>query len=333
MLSAIIIANPIDTSPTIYELQILEPDNWFIEINMENYYLDDLDSIFVECINGKEKVEYFDTTSVDSQNVIVISPSNMSNELLISRDSDFVRLYFNDVTSYYKEVCFGNFPGSGIHNITADQSIVYHISQGYYCKSDSPTIGQREHGNSTGTIYGHFYDKDGSPIRDRYAVLRHGDFMVLSSDYIDSTGYYTSVLPAYYHFYDYLVLWKNSIENSDGWNFEPVSIDVEPGDSLLVDFYASQTAIKPVIKNDIIKLNNYPHPASSYTWFYIDNTDVDASAMRVNVYALNGRKVDSFIPTARHFRYDCGHLPQGSYVLTLNHGHEMLASKKLQILK
>jgi hypothetical protein len=157
--------------------------------------------------------------------------------------------------------------------------------------------------------------------------------MVLSSDYIDSTGYYTSVLPAYYHFYDYLVLWKNSIENSDGWNFEPVSIDVEPGDSLLVDFYASQTAIKPVIKNDIIKLNNYPHPASSYTWFYIDNTDVDASAMRVNVYALNGRKVDSFIPTARHFRYDCGHLPQGSYVLTLNHGHEMLASKKLQILK
>jgi hypothetical protein len=55
--------------------------------------------------------------------------------------------------------------------------------------------------------------------------------------------------------------------------------------------------------------------------------------MRVNVYALNGRKVDSFIPTAKHFRYDCGHLPQGSYVLSLQHGHEVLASKKLQILK
>ena len=327
-------ANPIDTGPTIYELQIITPNNWFIEINMNNQTLENLDSIFVESSYGKVKAAYFDTTRHEGEFVIVLTQANMSEELLISRDSDFVRLYFNNGydSDFYKEVCFGQFPGSGLHNITADQSIVYLMYTGQYCKCDSPTIGEWEAGNTNGTIYGHFYDKDGSPIRDRYAFIRGGNLMTLGSDYIDSTGYYTSVLPANHHFYDYLVLWKNTIENGDAWNFEPVSFDMEPGDSLQVDFYASQTSIRPVIRNTI-KFNNYPHPASNYTWFVIDNTEIEASAMRVNVYALNGRKVDSFIPSAHQCRYDCSKLAQGSYIMTLQRGREVLATKKLQILK
>jgi len=43
--------------------------------------------------------------------------------------------------------------------------------------------------------------------------------------------------------------------------------------------------------------------------------------------------VDSFKPRAYQYRYDCSHLSQGSYIMTLQHGREVLATKKLQILK
>ncbi len=332
LFTSFIYANPVDDSPRIYEIQIIEPDNWFIEINLYEFNLiNNIDSMFITGLSGREKVEYIDSTL---NHFRIITQENLSNQLQFSKECDSISIqfYFHGNTYYSpRSLIIGEYPGSYLHNITSGQSIVYDMYFSSYYKCSEPTLGEENTGLSAGKIYGYFYDKNGTPILDRYVKIRRGQFVPPSSDYIDSTGYYVSVLPSQYHYYDLLYVWQPYI-GGDNWNFNPVEFDLEPGDSIQVDFYASQTSIRPVIQNTI-KFNNYPHPASSYTWFFIDNTDIEASAMRVNVYALNGRKVDSFRPRAYQYRYDCSHLPQGSYIMSLQHGREVLATKKLQILK
>jgi len=326
ILFSLIYANPKAMKYGFSEVQIVNENEWFVELYNWNNSLGSSDSLFLECENGKSKI-----VTIDSMDIVVFYQDDLELALQLNRENDYLKLYSNH--SMIDSLKIGTYEGSYIHHLDSTQSVACGMNWGdEYSKCETPTPGEENTGLSTGKIYGHFYDKDGSLITDRYVKIREGDFLTPASDYIDSTGFYTTLLPARYHFYNYLIIWRPYID-SDGWNFNNVMFDLEPGDSLEVDFYASQTSVRPVIKNDIIKFNNYPHPASSYTWFVIDNTEIEASAMRVNVYALNGRKVDSFKPRAYQYRYDCSHLPQGSYIMSLQHGSEVLATKKLQILK
>jgi type IX secretion system substrate protein len=224
----------------------------------------------------------------------------------------------------------GTYEGSYIHNLDSTQSVACGEFWGdEYFKHKTPTPGEENIGLCSGKIYGHFYINNDDPVRNAKFVFYNN--MVFPYLYTDSTGYYTASKGARYYYYDAL-RYDGSGPDAEVWDFQPIEFDLEPGDSIEVNFIALQSTIIPVIQNTI-KFNNYPHPASNYTWFFIDNTEIDASAMRVSVYALNGRKVDSFIPSAKQFRYDCSHLPQGSYVMSLQQGNEVLASKKLQVLK
>ena len=199
---------------------------------------------------------------------------------------------------------------------------------GYY-KSNVPTIGNSANNYEAAHIYGRMYDSNEQMITN--STIKFYPGQVMWGEHVGEDGVFIAkYAPRYYTFGSFFVRHDNGFGQT--WDITSVKLNLEPGDSIEVNFYSTMTSITPVIQNTI-KLNNYPHPASSYTWFFIDNTDVEASAMRVNVYALNGRKVDSFIPTAKQFRYDCAHLPQGSYVMSLQQGNKVLATKKLQILK
>ena len=322
-------ANPIDASPTIYEIQIIEPDNWFIEINAPYGSIVDIDSIFIESLSGKAKVDFLDSSTIYP----VITQESMSENLQFSRERDSISIHIYGYSSnnynYSRSFVIGDFSGSYLHNIDSSQSLIYDISYSEYYKCKTPTPGEENTGLYSGKIYGHFYDKNGDPLRNaKFLFYNNMIFPYLQTDF---TGYYTANRAARYYYYDAL-RYNGCGPDAEVWGFQPVEFDIEPGDSIEVNFISTQTSIIPVIQNTI-KFNNYPHPASTYTWFVIDNTDVEASAMRVNVYALNGRKVDSFKPRAYQYRYDCSHLPQGSYIMSLQHGNEVLATKKLQILK
>jgi hypothetical protein len=325
LFTSFIYANPIDASPSLSEIKIVNPDNWFVEIVNLGNQLDEADSIILFSNFGSAKVESFDTTEY-----VILTQNNFLTNLQLQRTQDFIKLYIHYPNgAHVDSIKIGDCSGSRLHNIDSCQSIMRRIGDSEYFKNDISSLGeQNELNGSYGKIYGHFYYQDGTPITERYARFYR---FVPNSEYVDASGYYKAELVSHYYCYNWFYLRVYGLPG-EMWDFSSVDFDLEPGDSLEVDFYALQTSIRPVIQSTI-KFNNYPHPASSYTWFVIDNTDVEASAMRVNVYALNGRKVDSFKPRAYQYRYDCSHLPQGSYIMSLQHGREVLATKKLQILK
>jgi hypothetical protein len=331
ILSAYLSANPIDDSPTIYELQIIEPDNWYIEINMSSYFLDDLDSIFV--LNKSDSAKMISYKQYDSEygSVFVITQEDVFPSLTLDKNNDCVGLhfYFKTFSEMTKKVEIGSYPNSYLKNIGANQSIIYDMFDPMYFKSNEPTIGDYCNKSESCKIYGHFYDKNGEPLKNISFLFYN--IMWNRYEHTDSTGFYTANRVARSYYYDKL-RFKSDDYTGEIWGFQPVEFDLEPGDSIEVNFIATQSAIVPIIQNTIM-FNNYPHPASNYTWFMIDNTDLAASALRINVYDLNGRKVDSIIPTAYQCRYDCSHLAQGSYILSLQAGRTILSTKKFQILK
>lgn len=322
-----VLANPIDTSPKISEVQIIDGDNWKIEINIDSHFMNDLDSIYLEGEYGRSKVLSFDTTECYQ----VIQQENMSNELQFLRTQDHIRLYL-----FYKtyhdtdDVKIGEYPGSYLKNIRPEQSIARAMGESEFYKDNTPGFGfYNTPDDCMAKIYGHFFDKNGQPIRDIY--FRFYNIMWKPYEYIDSSGFYQAEKPSRSYYYDAFMLHAYG-ETEEKWDFQPAEFDLEPGDSLEVNFHSLQTAVVPVIKNTIM-FSNYPHPASGYTWFILDAEGVDPSALRIDVYDLRGRRVDSFRPRALKSRYDCSHLPRGSYFMSLRSGKQILATKKLQILK
>ncbi len=322
--TCMLLGNPIDSSPTVHEFQIIAPDNWFIEINYEN----GIDSIFIFNKSDSAKVLEFQV----SEDVVVVTQDNLDKEIKFDKNNDCVGLKLYYGSEYYKKsVNIGTYQDSYLRNISSDQSIVYDMHSSSYSKSNEPKIGDIYNEFQKCTIYGHFYDGASKPIKDEKFVF----YNIMWNPYLytDSTGFYTATRDARYYYYDAL-RYNSTSPDAEVWEFYPIEFYLEPGDSIEVNFISKKvlTSIKPVIQSPIM-LNNYPQPATDYSWFVIGNTDIEASALRMNVYDLTGRRVDSFIPSSHQVRYDCSHLAQGTYIMSLQKGNKQLASKKLQIMK
>ena len=337
------IANPIFT-PDAYLSEVTFGDSgtWRLEL-----FYDFVDSYgafpwffkySIETNSGMSNITYLDST----EEYIEISNDNLDHDLTINKLADSVKLIVHNGNpydpAYIDYLVIGEEDGSYIKSIQVGQSVSriiedYSIMLNWdlFYKSNIPTIcAKNDTGDAKGTVYGYAHYHDGQVIANKAIWIEEG---YPESIETDENGYFCSRLLS--RTYDIDSLWVQNLEGrgGEGVNFNPFIFDLEVGDSLRIDFHQIETSIRRIIKNNTILFNNYPHPASSYTWFFIDNIDIEASAMRVNVYALNGRKVDSFKPRAYQYRYDCSHLPQGSYIMSLQHGREILATKKLQILK
>jgi hypothetical protein len=321
----------IDTSPAIYELQIIEANNWKLEINMfaEEYYSPD--SFRVK--NKSDSAMVINYTRYDSLiygSVFVVTQEDLSKSLNFDRDNDMITLcYFIDGEKFISSVKIGTYLGSYIHNLDSCQSICWDMYWNEHYKSNTPTIGA-DNTDEEAKIFGKIFDANGVAITNS-TVAFYPIWWVFYGEYISEDGiYHAEFSPSYHSFNSFLIRHDNGFTQE--WNVSHVELDLEPGDSIEVNFYSTMTSIKPVIQSPII-LNNYPQPAADYSWFVIGNTDIEASAMRMNVYNLNGQKVDSFVPRSYQLRYDCSHLAQGTYIMSLQQNRKVLASKKLHIMK
>ncbi|MEA3391353.1 MAG: T9SS type A sorting domain-containing protein [Candidatus Marinimicrobia bacterium] len=327
ILFSLINANPIyDPSVHLSEIKVNNSNDWVIEFKVRSEGIG-ADSLKLECNDGFALITHLDTSDYS-----LISNANLKGSLILNSDGDVIVLHYYIWGQDYTETLrIGYIEDSYIKNIQQNESISRFPNSWsyYYYKDSSPTLGEiNDYDGAKGKIYGHMYDYNGQPIANKYFFIDEGESGQIL---LDENGYYeTELLSRSYSIITKKIYITSS--NNEILTFNPVSYDLETGDSIEVDMTQLQTSITPVIQNTI-KFNNYPHPASNYTWFVIDNIEIEASAMRVNVYALNGRKVDSFKPRSYQYRYDCSHLPQGSYIMSLQHGREVLATKKLQIMK
>ncbi|MCK5789150.1 MAG: hypothetical protein KAH32_09130, partial [Chlamydiia bacterium] len=325
LLFTLISANPIAT-PDAYlsEICIDSIGNWELELYSEVYHSFGgpwTSQFSLETNSGRANITHFDST----KEYIRITNANLDSVITMNILADSIRLLVHggnpDNPGDIDAIAIGEENGSYIKNIQSGQSVsrlidVNLLMSPYdmFYKSDSSTIGEENDTSyAKGTVYGHVYCHDGSLMKNRRLWIHQGYSKEIN---VDNNGFYLTRLLSRNYQID--TLWVSDPEASSGENicFNRIEFDLEPDDSLEVNFTSVQSSITPVIQNTI-KFNNYPHPASNYTWFFIDNIDIEASAMRVNVYALNGRKVDSFKPRAYQYRYDCSHLPQGSYIMSL----------------
>lgn len=326
----LLMANPVALYPGFSEIQVKELDSWFIEVyNWDNYFTLD-DSLVLETKSEQSQIISMSTINNDTINgqyLFVIEQQDLQTPLQIDRNNDFLKLYKNG--TLIDSVKIGIYEGSVLHNIDTSQSIIRSETAYEYCKDSSPSKGYLDNSNEGAVIYGHFYDKDGLILSNCTVKFYPG--RVMWGEYIDENGLYKAHFsPRYHSFYSFYIRHDNGANKT--WSFTPVNIDLEPQDSVEVNFYSTMTSIKPVIQSPIM-LNNYPQPATDYSWFVIGNTDIAASSMQMNVYDLNGRKVDSFVPTSYQVRYDCSHLAQGTYIMSLQQNKRVLAAKKLHIMK
>jgi len=324
---SLIYANPVWEGMRLSEIYFDMNDHWFIEIDNNNYWcqLEYVDSIEVRTSSGSAIASYVDTVDY-----IILTNGRMANPLNVKRSGDYVSLYsYGGSEMFCDSIIFGDTAGSYLKNILPGTSIARYLDNREFYKDDSPTLFSENNLNDASAIlYGHFTYSNGLPITNRSFYISNSNAGEIR---INEDGYYCVEILCRTYDFDRFGLWDDA-GNIKTMSFIPQSIDLEPHDSIEINFTSLLTSITPVIQNTIM-FNNYPHPASNYTWFVIDNTEIEASAMRVIVYALNGRKVDSFKPGAYQYRYDCSHLPQGSYIMSLQHGKDVLATKKLQIMK
>ena len=291
-----------------------------------------VDSFMIKNKNDSAIVNtYTRTDSSDMGAFIVFTQDDLSKLLELDKDKDNDKItlcFFSDSSMYEKTLKIGTYANSYLHNLRSDQSICWDMYDGMFYKSNTPTIGEPNN-YDTAMIYGQIFDNQGAVISN--ATVKFYPGHVYWGEYIDSDGYYQArYSPRYLRFSEYFIRHDNGTGKT--WEITPVEIDLEPLDSIEVNFYSTMTSIKPVVQSPIM-LINYPQPATDYSWFVIGNTDIEASTMRMNVYDLAGRKVDSFVPQSHQLRYDCSHLSQGAYIMSLQQGEKILASKKLQIMK
>jgi hypothetical protein len=330
-------ANPIWLGASISEIYFDEYGEWTIEI--DNKYITSveyLDSIRIECSSGSATIEHFDTTDF-----IVITNSNLSNSISISKNGDLIKLYSFAYGDYKMDcIAIGDYSGSYLHNIENGQSIAR--LNGYsnsFFKDNSPTIGHENDLNgSKGKIYGYFYNTDGTPITDKYFFINEGYSTPILQEQgyagnikINSEGFYCAEITSRSYSISEREIYESST-NYEVMQFQTVNFELNENDSINIDFHRILTSIEDVNKDKVL-LSNYPNPAKDYTYFIYDLKGLEAKLLLITVYTIDGQKIDSFMPNSSEYKWNCNELVQGTYIYTLSIDDNIIGAKRLQIVK
>jgi hypothetical protein len=329
-------ANPIWLGVSISEIYFNESGEWTIEI--DNKYITSveyLDSIIIESNSGNATIEYFDTTDF-----IVITNSNLSNPISISKNCDLIKLYSFSHGEYKIDlIAIGDYSGSYLHNINNGQSIARLDGYGPFFKDNSPTIGfENDLDGAKGKIFGHFYDLNSELIKDKYFFINEGYCTPILQEQgyagnieINSEGLYCAEITSRSYSISEREIYESST-NYEVMQFQPVNFELNENDSINIDFHRILTSIKEVNKGKIL-LSNYPNPAKDYTYFIFDLNEMKATSLLITVYNIDGQKIDSFIPNSSEYKWSCSELVSGTYIYNLSINDKVIDAKRLQIVR
>jgi hypothetical protein len=331
-LCSLAFANPIIYSFLISEIYFDESGNWVIEIWLENNQnFEFYDLRYLESNSGIAEFTHFDTTEYTT-----ITNLNLSNDLIINKDNDWIVLHINTNSKYQNDtVLLGEAEGSYLKNIEYGQSVAklcapWHPSFFYFYKTNLPSIG---HPNSLeegtlGYIYGYVYDHTGTPVSNFTFEIVEGYSGVISTD---ATGYYQTQITSRSYLMDALLtpLDQGYYETTP---IDPVSFEINENDTLNINFTQTLTTLEQHRKKSIL-LSNYPNPATDFTYFVFDADIIGNKAAMLKILDMQGREVDAFLLNESPFLRQTGHLPKGNYMYQLYLDNELLGTNKLILVK
>jgi hypothetical protein len=329
-------ANPIWLGVSISEIYFNKSGEWTIEI--DNKYITSveyLDSIRIESNTGSATIEHFDTTDF-----IVITNSNLSNYISISKNGDLIKIY-SFLGGGYKidSIAIGDYSSSYLHNIENGQSVARLYGYDQFFKDNSPTIGfENDIDGAKGKIFGHFFDLNSELIQNKYFFINEGYCTPILQEQghagnieINSEGFYCAEITSRSYSISEREIYESST-NHELMQFQPVNFELNENDSINIDFHRILTSIEEVNRDKVL-LSNYPNPAKDYTYFIFDLNGIKAVSLLITVYSIDGQIIDSFVPNSSEFKWNCSELVQGTYIYTLSIDDQILAAKRLQIVK
>ncbi len=334
---ALLNANPIPVGLSIWELYFDESGEWTLEvIDPEGYIFEFIDYLELECINGNAYIE-----SIDSAKYIVVTNSDLSNQLTINKDSDLIKLTSYGLGGYSEVIAIGNYEGSYLKNINYGQSIARFYEYGPFYIDNSPTIGSENDFEGTlGKIYGYFHDESGELLTNKYFFINEGYCTAVLQKQgimegcieINDTGFYCAEITARSYKFTERDIYTSPSDNEKMY-FDNVEFDLHEGDSININFIGRTTSKVPVAK-DHVKLYNYPNPADDHTFFIFDLPEsYSLESVSIRIYDLTGRKVEIINPVSTEHKWDCSKLKPGNYIYTLSYNNQPLNSNELVILR
>jgi len=329
-------ANPIWLGVSISEIYFNESGEWTIEI--DNKYIasvEYLDSIRIESNTGNATIIQFDTTDF-----IVITNGNLSNSISISKNGDLIKLYSFSYGGYkIDSIAIGDYSGSYLHNIENGQSVARKEGYGPFYKDNSPTIGfENDFDGAKGKIYGHFYDFSTELIKNKYFFINEGYCTPILQEQgyagsieINSEGFYCAEITSRNYSISEREIYESS-SNYEIMQFEQVNFELNENDSINIDFHRILTSIEEVDRYKVF-LSNYPNPAKDYTYFIFDSNGNTTASFLITVYSIDGKIMDSFVPSSFEYKWNCSELVQGTYLFTLSIDDQIVGANKMQIMK
>lgn len=320
-------ANPIVPSVHIYEVYFAESGEWLLEFM--DPYADGafyLDSIRVETNAGIATVLHFDSIWP-----IVLSNSNLSHPIEINFNNDCIKLH-SYISGYVitDSIAIGEHPDSYLRNILPGQSIARYNPFGPFYKTNNPSIGEWNSLDGTmGKICGIFYDENNNPVADKLFYINEGYSGQIE---IDAYGHFCANLTS--RSYDISSRFLYNPENY-GWDtayVNPVSFEINEHDSLNIDFRITVTSMNKIAV-PVVLLSNYPNPANNFTYFFVDYQGRSLSNVKISIFDLSGRKIDTFPVDSHKVKYDCSSLPPGVFICTLFSDETSVATKKIIVVR
>lgn len=325
----------------INEMNFPEAGQWELEL-LPN----DITHVYVDSLKIRVNSGTFLLQNVTQTNGYwVVANEDQDPHVYINIQSDSIVVY-----TYYRYVgededygfeststlVIGNMATSYLKNIQYSQSVARFSFAGPFFKTNNPSIGyNNDFAGATGKIYGTFYTPYGDVMPNKSFSIDEGysgnilnQMGMPTRISIDDEGLYCAEITSRSYHITSLPI-KTEGEDEEIMLFEPVSFNINEGDSININFNRMFPLSVPGQQEPDELFTAYPVPAKGYTNFVVDFRE----GMRVTVYNIRGQKVDHFALISGNSRYDCGHLPGGTYICTLSLGNNILSSKKIHVVK
>jgi hypothetical protein len=264
------IGNIVTSKVYISEIFIDTPKSWLLELAFpDDPGIITFDSMVIETSIGKSRVinySLIDTTVGNiSKYLTVLSNYNLSKELDIDRDNDFVKVYsyiLGGVSTDY--LAFGNYPGSFFQPFLEGYSIA-RTPDGTFSLDKTPSLGEiNSEDGMFGTVEGYLLDRN--QVRQAYSEVYAFGYDIST----DGNGYYSESVPSRtYIIYDTTMAQSNKayIYIPDTFNVIPDSVTVK--DIVLLSYYTYSAIIyREPTYSPQLSFMNFPNPFRDFTVFY-----------------------------------------------------------------
>ncbi|MEA3444183.1 MAG: T9SS type A sorting domain-containing protein, partial [Bacteroidota bacterium] len=305
MIASTLSANIVEPKAHLSELYFDSTGNWVIELGINIWDLEVLDSIFIESSAGIATLTSYSLLPGGSypnfDSIAVITNQNLSSPLFIDKNGDVVRIHsfsFGDPYASIVQISF-NSPNAIIPELNEGQSIAY-ISYGNYstlCLDNTPTIGTPNDLNGTlGTLKGRVF-VNGDPACAGN-LKWYSEFMgVTLMATVDEDGYFQDTVQARRYECPETVFCTNPSPNVN-WAHNtngPFVYIINPEEITSRDFYFTTSDIEESeFQKQNISVFSFPNPFSSEISFYIDIPSTEIKNASLEIHTLQGKKIIGF---------------------------------------